>query len=174
MNYEELIGKVAKPFIEKQTFYCGSAVILPGSVAEVHFNETTQPSSELLPFIRAERKSSNSVTFLPDSWYLTNKGNDVTRKVLDDATSRSAERHGAGTPIRHEANTIFIVHGHDIAALEQTELLLRRWGLEPVILRERANQGMTVIEKVEANTAVGYAVVILSHDMMSGEMTAAT
>ena len=37
-------------------------------------------------------------------------------------------------------------------------------GFEPVILHEQANMGRTVIEKVEANSDVGFAVVLLTPD----------
>jgi len=37
-------------------------------------------------------------------------------------------------------------------------------GLEPVILHEQANRGMTVVEKLQANANVGFAVVLLTPD----------
>lgn len=41
---------------------------------------------------------------------------------------------------------------------------LAQIGLEPIILHEQANQGRTVIEKVEAHGNVGFAVVLLTPD----------
>ncbi|MPQ87262.1 nucleotide-binding protein, partial [Pseudomonas sp. MAFF 730085] len=41
---------------------------------------------------------------------------------------------------------------------------LERIGFEAVILHEQANQGRTVIEKVEAHGDVGFAVVLLTPD----------
>jgi predicted nucleotide-binding protein len=42
---------------------------------------------------------------------------------------------------------------------------LARLGLEPVILDEQANEGRTILEKLEANTEdVGFAVVLLQAD----------
>jgi len=59
---------------------------------------------------------------------------------------------------------IFIVHGHDDGARETVARFLERIGLEPIILHEQANQGRTVIEKVVANSDVGFAVVLLTPD----------
>jgi predicted nucleotide-binding protein len=59
---------------------------------------------------------------------------------------------------------VFIVHGHDEGAREAVARFLERIGFEPVILHERANQGRTVIEKVEAHSDVGFAVVLLTPD----------
>lgn len=59
---------------------------------------------------------------------------------------------------------IFIVHGHDDGARETVARFLERIGLEAVILHEQANQGRTIIEKVVANSDVGFAVVLLTPD----------
>ncbi|EKN5950107.1 nucleotide-binding protein [Yersinia sp. 22-579] len=59
---------------------------------------------------------------------------------------------------------VFIVHGHDDGARETVARFLERIGLEAIILHEQANQGRTVIEKVIANSDVGFAVVLLTPD----------
>ncbi len=59
---------------------------------------------------------------------------------------------------------IFIVHGPDDGARETVARFLERIGLEVVILHEQANQGRTIIEKVVANSDVGFAVVLLTPD----------
>ena len=45
---------------------------------------------------------------------------------------------------------------------------LERLGLETVILHEKANEGRTVIEKIEAHSDVGFAVVLLTPDDIGG------
>lgn len=61
-------------------------------------------------------------------------------------------------------NKVFIVHGHDNGARETVARFLERIGFEAIILHEQANQGRTVIEKVEAHGEVGFAVVLLTPD----------
>ncbi|WP_409272795.1 TIR domain-containing protein [Pseudomonas sp. KCJK9111] len=62
------------------------------------------------------------------------------------------------------SNKVFIVHGHDDGARESVARFLERIGFEAIILHEQANQGRTVIEKVEAHGDVGFAVVLLTPD----------
>ena len=62
------------------------------------------------------------------------------------------------------SNKVFIVHGHDGEARETVARFLEKLGLQAIILHEQANQGRTVIEKVEANSDVGFAVVLLTPD----------
>lgn len=62
------------------------------------------------------------------------------------------------------SNKVFIVHGHDGEARETVARFLERLGFEAIILHEQANRGRTVIEKVEANGDVGFAIVLLTPD----------
>lgn len=62
------------------------------------------------------------------------------------------------------SNKVFIVHGHDGEARETVARFLGNIGFEPIILNEQANKGRTIIEKVEANADVGFAVVLLTPD----------
>lgn len=59
---------------------------------------------------------------------------------------------------------VFVVHGHDEGAREAVARFLDKIGFEPIILHEQANQGRTVIEKIEAHAEVGFAVVLLTPD----------
>lgn len=68
------------------------------------------------------------------------------------------------TLIPEKSNRVFIVHGHDGEAREAVARFLAKVGLEPVILHEQANRGRTIIEKVEDNSDVGFAVVLLTPD----------
>jgi predicted nucleotide-binding protein len=59
---------------------------------------------------------------------------------------------------------VFIVHGHDEKLKNQLEILLTEIGLQPVILHRKPDEGMTIIEKFEKHSDVGYAFILLSPD----------
>jgi predicted nucleotide-binding protein len=59
---------------------------------------------------------------------------------------------------------VFVVHGRDTAPRDAVARVLGQFGITPIILTEQANRGGTVIEKVEANNGVGFAVVLLTPD----------
>jgi len=59
---------------------------------------------------------------------------------------------------------IFLVHGHDQAALHEVARFLESLEQDVVVLREQANQGRTIIEKFEDYADVGFAVVLLTSD----------
>jgi predicted nucleotide-binding protein len=63
-----------------------------------------------------------------------------------------------------KSNKVFVVHGRDEAAKANLEALLHEIGLEPVVLHRQADEGMTVIEKFEKHSDVGYAFILLTPD----------
>lgn len=74
--------------------------------------------------------------------------------------------HGSITPklIMPKSKKVFIVHGHDGEARETVARFVATIGFTPIILHEQANRGRTIIEKVEVNSDVGFAIVLLTPD----------
>lgn len=64
---------------------------------------------------------------------------------------------------------VFVVHGHDEAALQAVARFLEKLKLEAIVLREQPDQGRTIIEKFEDYASeVGFAVVLLTPDDLAG------
>jgi len=66
-------------------------------------------------------------------------------------------------------NRVFVVHGHDEKAKLQTEVLLGRLGLQPIVLHREDNKGQTIIEKLERCADVRAAIVLLTPDDVGRE-----
>ena len=61
------------------------------------------------------------------------------------------------------STNVFVVHGHDVEMKTEVADLLKRLGLNPIILSEQPNGGRTIIEKFEEHSQeAGYAVVLMS------------
>lgn len=76
------------------------------------------------------------------------------------------EAEGGLTSGQASLQAVFLVHGHDEAALHEVARFLDSVGLEPRILRELPNRGRTIIEKFEDYATTTYAVVLLTPDDM--------
>lgn len=59
---------------------------------------------------------------------------------------------------------IFLVHGHDDHVKEKVARFLEKNDFEAVILHEKASGGRTIIEKIEAHSDVGFAIILLTPD----------
>jgi|GEM_PF-585219 len=66
-----------------------------------------------------------------------------------------------------DGKKIFVVHGHDERLKNQLEIFLAEIGLRPVILHRKPDEGLTIIEKFEKYSDVGYAFILLTPDDIS-------
>lgn len=70
---------------------------------------------------------------------------------------------------RAGSRRVFVVHGHDEAAMHGLARFLEKLRLEAIILKEQPDRGRTIIEKFEdAAQDVGFAVVLLTPDDLGG------
>ncbi len=93
----------------------------------------------------------------------------LTRQIIipfvrDYKTYVLSHRNAAPRLIMQTSNKVFIVHGHDGEAKAEVARFIEKLGFTPVILHELASKGRTIIEKVESNSDVSFAVVLLTPD----------
>ena len=73
----------------------------------------------------------------------------IIRKISDDSHSKR----------------VFIVHGHDLYSRDQLAEILRKLQFEPIILADEPSRSLTIIEKLEKNTAnIGFSFIIYTPD----------
>jgi predicted nucleotide-binding protein len=82
------------------------------------------------------------------------------------AQTSQASKGLTDLPSKSEARTkkVFVVHGRDEIAKTTLELFIREMGLEPIVLHRQADEGLTLIEKFEKHSDVGYAFILLTPD----------
>ena len=92
---------------------------------------------------------------------------DITGRIVKECKSQiqeAAPKSEALAPNTPKApmdkSKVFIVHGHDNAAKEAVARFIEKIGLEAIILHEQASSGNTIIEKIEANSNVGFGIVL--------------
>jgi predicted nucleotide-binding protein len=85
------------------------------------------------------------------------------------ASDMLVQPQAAVAPAPKPKNSIFLVHGHDEAALHEVARFVKQIDLEPIILREQPDMGRTIIEKFEHFAGqVGFAIVLLTPDDIAG------
>lgn len=67
-------------------------------------------------------------------------------------------------PSKAKSPKVFVVHGHDELMKTKVARFIERLGFTAVILHEQASRGMTIIEKIETKTDVGFAIVLYTAD----------
>lgn len=107
-----------------------------------------------------------SIAFL-DSLAVDIKNDEYNFERAPAASSKSSKE----TPTK--ANSVFIVHGHDEALKVKAARFVERLGINAIILHEQASRGQTIIEKIETNTNVGFAIVLYTEDDLGHERSKA-
>ncbi|MCA8263601.1 TIR domain-containing protein [Burkholderia multivorans] len=87
----------------------------------------------------------------------------LNEDLADSGAESDADASLANVPTEL-SRRVFIVHGHDEAARESVARFLEKIEFEPIILHEQASRNRTVMEKIEDNSEVGFAVVLLTPD----------
>jgi predicted nucleotide-binding protein len=96
----------------------------------------------------------------------------LEERLEEHSTNPLVNQTSSETP-RLPARKVFIVHGHDEAALQAVARFLEQIGLEAIILREQPDQGRATIEKFEdCASQVGFAVVLMTPDDVAGSVDA--
>jgi len=87
-------------------------------------------------------------------------------ELIPVAQSAEAAPQSASTSLNNKVKSlkVFVVHGHDETAKTNLEVFLREIGLEPIVLHRQADEGLTIIEKFEKHSEVGYAFILLTPD----------
>lgn len=148
-------------------------------VGSASLNWPTNREEELgLSIIVIERGANDPnwfLNFAHDYYYGGRKHFDSIRKITTSMiipfcrdfriyVEQNAQQSTSSLVEPTDFGRVFIVHGHDEASRETVARFIVSIGLEPVILHEQANRGMTIIEKLIANGNVGYAIVLLTPD----------
>jgi predicted nucleotide-binding protein len=132
-----------------------------------------------IPYGTSIRCTSGEIlNFYPKNGKLTVQGKQTVLsqavKAWADTGFKPASKPGStmtGPPETMAAGPdtrVFVVYGHDLQARNALELLLRRMGLNPIVLANLPAAGDTIIEKLEQylgdHANVGFACVLLTAD----------
>jgi predicted nucleotide-binding protein len=111
------------------------------------------------------RFTNGSLVNVFDSGAITPQGKDI--ELVKQLLGLEPGKNGGTAPPLAAAkapanNKVFVVYGHDEQARARLDAMLRRWGLEPLILDQLPSEGQTIIEKLEKYTGEAKFGVVLA------------
>ena len=113
-----------------------------------------------------EYKEYSKINYLPQIYENYNSALPYTLRQLSTAKTILEDmlmnmNNKSREKIVMDNNSVFIVHGHDEALKYKVSNLLRKIGLNPIILHEQTNSCVTIIEKIEKHGSEAGAAIIL-------------
>ncbi|TEW56221.1 hypothetical protein E2R68_02280 [Psychromonas sp. RZ22] len=121
-------------------------------------NALTQPNAIDLTALTAHMQPHSSIL---DREFLTEQIRPQPQIIERPIHYKTTEPY-MNTPNTQQApkQKVFIVHGHDEVLRLKVDNFVRRLGLDPIILMDRANGGNTIINKLIKNGDVAYAIIL--------------
>ena len=111
------------------------------------------------------RFTNGSLVSVYDKGTVTPQGKDadLVKQLLGLVPGKTAGGTQVAATLKPVTNNkVFVVYGHDEQARARLDAMLRRWGLEPLILDQLPSEGQTIIEKLEKYTGEAKFGVVLA------------
>jgi predicted nucleotide-binding protein len=118
-----------------------------GSWGSFFIGGRTSPAQEVKEFVDKFNSKVDNLKKLVQKTDLLKSSESETNDIQDKETE-------------FDKSQIFIVHGHDDLAKVETARFIEQLGFKPIILHEQASSGLTIIEKIENYSNVGFGVVL--------------
>ena len=168
---DEIKSEVVMPYLKEEDFLIDGYCLNKSEISRIKIVSSEQSIENLVEFKNKQRHNENLISGI---WILSSYDNsdiinsrdlvrDITNEILKEVRqelknfkSSMQERESSFV----DNKRVFIVHGHNEKIKLDVSNFLRKLELEPVILHEQANQGKTIIEKIEDNTDVGYGIIL--------------
>lgn len=165
---EFIISKMVLPYLKGERFFCKGNVILPKDVKR--FNVVRSEISSDTWY--KTREDSSLTLYGPDAIVFSKKMIDITDEIIALANQKINDMNGDALNTRTRSDKkVFVVHGHDSALLNDVARFISSCDLEPIILDEQPSQGQTIIEKLESNTDVNFAIALYTPCDIGNEKT---
>ena len=162
MNEESVRKLVAEPFMKGEELWLIGRRIDPYYVEKINIFETKRSLKEIA---EEEYRSTSSyhINLLVEDILKHEMGKSVTYSFITSAPRAKK------TVQKRVSKNMFIVHGRDHKPMKELKEILYDFGLNPIVLHEKASGGLTLVEKLEKYSEdVGYAFVILTPDDIGG------
>lgn len=167
-NKDDILKKFVVPYLQEKKIKIDGYFIQPNEIIRFVIRQSEKTTNEIAKIRNDDIDRMNQqggVVFLviftnhrvaSDEEYTT----DVTDDFFKMAESMMQEKTNLPMITNIPNQKVFIVHGRDELLRERVVNVIQKLELEPIVLQEQANAGQTIIEKIESNTDVGFAVVL--------------
>jgi predicted nucleotide-binding protein len=160
-DLSDALERIVYPYLRKEGFQFDRYFLQYNEIRRIAIKQTEKISQELSKY-ENDNMPAGIIMFVSPSDVIADEkhAKDVTVQVFDDAKKTLPPNGPSKPPAIRDLSKVFIVHGRDDLAKTDAARFIERLGLEAIILHEQASSGQTIIEKIEAHTNVGFAVIL--------------
>lgn len=163
VNKNEIIEDILRPYLRNEQFTVNGYILNKVDIVRLKIMTTEKSARELSKYENDNMPDGFLVYVSPQDILRYDRYTiDVTKQLLDEIknTFDSGSTSTKDDIAKLDKGKVFIVHGHDNEAKIEVARFVERLGFEAVILHEQVNDGMTIIEKIDKYSNVGFAIVL--------------
>lgn len=163
-DLEEIKDEIIRPYVLRDEILVDGAYLEFSKIRSLKIKQTERDASGTADAANSNIPP-NVIVFLATEDVISGDGytTDLTRnliKEVKDSVDNESKKEAPPVNLASDNKKVFVVHGHDNAAKSEMARFLEKANLEPIVLHEQASSSRTIIEKIEANSDVGYAVIL--------------
>ncbi len=170
---DEVITRFIEPYKKGEPLFINGKTIQINDLERIRITCSQETARDIMKQIENEDRGSPIAIIGGPSieWRAADRAKDVTDEFIQGAPG-TKRRKNLSEEIEKELQEkdefsnrkVFIVHGHDDNLKNDLEIFLREIKLEPIVLHRKPDEGLTVIEKFEKHSDVGFAFILLNPD----------
>ena len=159
-DLSEIKQEVILPYMEGLNFIFDGYFLNQTKIKRIVIKESACTSEEYADREWEKRSPESRKYIYPENIVWENEyTTDITKSIFKECKGLLLKATSK-PKTSMDKSKVFIVHGHDNAAKESVARFVEKIGLKAIILHEQASSGNTIIEKIEANSNVGFAIVL--------------
>ena len=154
---------IVTPYLLKKELQFDGHTIKFIQIKRILIKETLKTTAELIRF-ESTQVLGNFLTITPiDILSYKEHAKDITTTVFNRMLSTILAKPTTPSSLIIQPNDqakVLVVHGRDYLAKETTIKFLEKIGITSIILHEQTRDGETIVEKIEQNLNIGFAIVL--------------
>ena len=160
---EDVLTKFMVPYSKGDDFYIDGYELNKNKIDRIRVFKSDKDSKSVRSILQSQVRAGIAFFYNEISAITSCKmSSDITQDLLSKTLNLSKQTPTAVADKNAISKNVFVVHGHDTAFKNDVSAFLRKIGLSPVVLHEKASGGGTIIEKIEKYSDVGFGVVLYS------------
>lgn len=158
---QEILNEITIPYTKGEKFFVNGYCLKKDIISRLKIITTEDTAENLSNY---ESTTNDFIIYVsPESILDYSKYTiDITREILIESKGNLTPQ--AIKQLQNSATSnkdkVFLVHGKDNAAKQELARFIEKLGFQPIILHEQSNAGMTIIEKLEKYTDVGFGIIL--------------
>ena len=160
-DLDKIQKEIIIPYKNSDSFQFKGYFLEPSKIRRIAIKSSELKIGELRDI--QQDKVSSGVLFFWTREKIVDSDN-ITKDITSDVFNhfQSNESINNETIIDIDKSKVFIVHGHDETMKLEVARFIEKLGFEAIILHEQVNSGLTIIEKIEKFSNVGFGIVLYS------------